>query len=1681
MNLKQLFLLAFALTLPLAGACATLITTNTALAPGDTTYEGADLIVSNCTLTVNGPHGFSSLLLTSNATLTCDAISTGLVVTVTGDFTVSTNCAVTVTGKGFQGTGGTGLGPGGAGGTRSDGGGGGAGGGYGGPGGRSEPGYAGGSAYGSLTAPVDWGSAGGAGFAGNGGAGGGAIRLIVGQTLRVEGAIEANGISGAVFGWGAAGGGAGGSIWITAQTLTGTGRLSANAGNGAIVSEEDSGGGGGGRIALYFETNTFAGALSAQGGSGYVAGGAGTIFSKSPAQSYGDLLLDNGGNAGARTPLAAGSWSLDSLSSKGRARLEVTTNVVLTLTAPVLTLLTNGEVIIGGQVLCGSQAGGKFTRLEALNGGALTLQGGARLSCEEMRATSGGTVVLSTNIALACDRMEVLASGTLLTDGPASFGAMHVGTNGLVSYTLGQGSNVTVSVATDLVVDLGGAISVSGKGFQGTGGTGLGPGGAGGTRSDGGGGGAGGGYGGQGGRSEPGYAGGSAYGSVTAPVDWGSAGGAGYGGNGGAGGGAVRLIVGQTLQVDGLIGADGINGAVAGWGAAGGGAGGSIWITAQTLTGTGRLSASAGNGAIVSEEDSGGGGGGRVALYFETNTFTGALAAQGGSGYVAGGAGTIFSKSTVQSYGDLLLDNGGNAGARTPLAAGSWALDSLSCKGRARIEVPTNVVLTLTAPVLTLLTNGEVIIGGQVLCGSQAGGKFTRLEAVNGGVLTLQAGAQLSCEEARITSGGALVLSTNVTLACDRMEVLASGTLLTDGPASFGTMHVGTNGLVSYTLGQGSNVTVSVTNDLVVDLGGAFSVSGKGFQGTSGTGLGPGGGGGARADSAGGAGGSYAGPGGQGQSSYTPGPVYGSVTAPVDWGSAGGAGYPGNGGAGGGAIRLSVGQTLQVDGLIAADGISGAAHSWGGAGGGAGGSIWITAQTLTGTGRVSASAGNGAIVSEEDSGGGGGGRIALYFETNTFAGALSAQGGSGYVAGGAGTIFSKAPAQSYGDLLLDNGGNAGARTPLAAGSWVLDSLTSKGRARIEVPTNVVLTLTAPVLTLLTNGEVIIGGQVLCGSQAGGKFTRVEAVNGGVLTLQGGAQLASEELRTSSGGTLVLSTNISLACDRMEVLAGGTLLTDGPASFGAMHIGTNGLVSYTLGQGSNVAVSVATDLVVDVGGAISVTGKGFQGTGGTGLGPGGGGGARADSAGGAGGSYGGAGGQGQSGYTPGLVYGSEAAPVDWGSAGGAGFAGNGGAGGGAIRLSVGHALQVDGVIEADGLSGAAHSWGASGGGAGGSIWITAEMLAGIGRISAKGGNGAVVSEEDSGGGGGGRIAVSFDNYAFTGVIYVNGGTGNQSGQPGTYYIIPHESALPALNEMVQGILQTPYSVDQWTFTAAAGVVIRLDSISTSVPGVAFDLQGPGGWIGFSGLTSQSSLITLPTNGTYSLVVRGTGGAGDKAYVCRLQKMVPTNTVPTMTVLQPGTRGGAFITVTCSSLLTNLQFALTYPVGPITQLLCDSIASPLAAGHLSIAAPGLAWVTLSALPGQGIQGTQVVAQLSYEVPAGQPSAFVSLVASDIEAATSNGQPPGRVRVGVSRIVVLAREPLLEAARGAQSQPVVQLYSHPGTNYLILTHTNLNGLAPWQDTGRITPTNQIQALDGVSVDGPVRFYRVREDSAP
>jgi hypothetical protein len=198
-----------------------------------------------------------------------------------------------------------------------------------------------------------------------------------------------------------------------------------------------------------------------------------------------------------------------------------------------------------------------------------------------------------------------------------------------------------------LTVESGGKITADGQGYKttdndnitGSGGTGTGL-----TAGSGGGNG---GAGGEGVAADPNPAapGGQVYGNSENPVLLGSAGGnSGTGGLGGTGGGAIKITATGTVTINGIVTANGADGATDNTSSGGGGAGGSIWIESNILAGNGTVYAKGGISGTATYKG-GGGGGGRIIMFCtESNTFTGDVSVAGGVPGLSqpGGVGTLL-------------------------------------------------------------------------------------------------------------------------------------------------------------------------------------------------------------------------------------------------------------------------------------------------------------------------------------------------------------------------------------------------------------------------------------------------------------------------------------------------------------------------------------------------------------------------------------------------------------------------------------------------------------------------------------------------------------------------------------------------------------------------------------------------------------------------------------------------------------------------------------------------------------------------------------------------------------------------------------------------------------------------------------------------------------------------------
>ena len=470
----------------------------------------------------------------------------------------------------------------------------------------------GGDAYGSVTEPIDLGSA---GASANGGAGGGAIKLVVSGTLTVNGTISANGGSYSAGG----GGGAGGSLWINTGILAGSGVIKANG-------EFATNGGAGGRIAVYYTTSTFpldADHLQAYGlAAAYTNGGSGTVFLRQTSgDQRGSLLVDNNGRVG-------------------------------------YAVLPAGQVYNFASVIVSRKA--------------------------TLRVTATGTD------AFSFATVTVKADSTLLL---VPFD------DGDTDYTDDMPFLLNADTVT---IETGGTISANGMGYPASH-----PGPGGGKVGEGCWPNGGGGHGGIGGGNRGGFCGsgsdigGDAYGSVTEPVELGSAGAS---ASGLTGGGAIKLVVSGTLTVDGKLSADGslVSGS-------GGGAGGSLWIITGTLAGSGVIKANGEYGGYN------GGAGGRIAVYYTASTFpldADHLQAYGLYSVSSnGGPGTVFLRqSGGDPRGSLLVDNNGRSGVAVLPEGRVYNFASVIVSRKATLRVTANGTDAFTFATLTVKADSKLLL-----------------------------------------------------------------------------------------------------------------------------------------------------------------------------------------------------------------------------------------------------------------------------------------------------------------------------------------------------------------------------------------------------------------------------------------------------------------------------------------------------------------------------------------------------------------------------------------------------------------------------------------------------------------------------------------------------------------------------------------------------------------------------------------------------------------------------------------------------------------------------------------------------------------------------------------------------------------------------------------------------------
>ncbi|MFZ2881675.1 MAG: hypothetical protein WA019_01225, partial [Candidatus Moraniibacteriota bacterium] len=660
-----------------------------------------------------------------------------------------------------------------------------------------------------------------------------------------------------------------------------------NGGNGTTY------GGGGGRIAVYYKDDTSSITYQAYGGTGTSFGGAGTIYKKDTDEALGDLIIDNNNKDSiddryiGKTSIKYGYvFNAITIQNYGNLNLLSTSNI----SANTLNWSTKGII---------SDNGGTFNLVSS--GGNLTIPATAKLFGNTPRTFTGitidGTLTHSKNSATEQYKLDYTINGDVTVNVGGTINANYNGYAG--SEGPGQGSNSEANS---------GGGSYGGKGGMGT------------------------------------VAAGSVYGSVTEPNNLGSGGGINDDSylDGGSGGGVIKMQVTGSINVNGIISANGKKSTVSNSEATdGGGSGGSIWLVCNQLSGTGSITANGGNGNTATI--GGGGGGGRIAIYYTTDTSSIIYQTYGGTGYNFAGAGTIYKKATSDTYGDLMIDNN-NKNPNGYYNCGKTYLISADTFDNILIQNYGYLATTPTTEAYYSTLNWET--KGVI---EDNGGTF---ELLSGGAsLTVPATA--------------IFYENNIRTF---LNYYIEGYMEITVPIStVGDFDINSTGTLTHKYNTTSQLyTVDITAaNMMIAAGGKIDANNKGYQSGSGPGY------------TASVGASYGGSGGGNSKAG-----YGSVTQPSDLGS-GGNNY------GGGAIKIVVSGTLNNSGIITVNGT--------GTIGGSGGSIWLNSETLTGTGgTIYANGGNGTTY------GGGGGRIAVYYKDDTSSITYQAYGGTGTSFGGAG-------------------------------------------------------------------------------------------------------------------------------------------------------------------------------------------------------------------------------------------------------------------------------------------------------------------------------------------------------------------------------------------------------------------------------------------------------------------------------------------------------------------------------------------------------------------------------------------------------------------------------------------------------------------------------------------------------
>jgi hypothetical protein len=122
---------------------------------------------------------------------------------------------------------------------------------------------------------------------------------------------------------------------------------------------------------------------------------------------------------------------------------------------------------------------------------------------------------------------------------------------------------------------------------------------------------------------------------------------------------------------------------------------------------------------------------------------------------------------------------------------------------------------------------------------------------------------------------------------------------------------------------------------------------------------------------------------------------------------------------------------------------------------------------------------------------------------------------------------------------------------------------------------------------------------------------------------------------------------------------------------------------------------------------------------------------------------------------------------------------------------------------------------------------------------------------------------------------------------------------------------------------------------------------------------------------------------------------------------------------------------------------------------------------------LQGSSVLGSICVDTLNGD-SAFVTLAVVNMGVATPHNSAVTNLIGQGGRVVVVGRQPVLEASLGTNASRLLTLYGHSGASYGLLSATNLNGGGSWSAAGSVTLTNWFQVINLGGASNGMQFFQ-------